>query len=64
MSGYPMALKVIKKIKSKLKFVHRKNGKMARISKNEFETLNWLPVRDQILTDQFINSIFLIYFTK
>ena len=110
-----MALKVINKINSRLKFLHRKNkfltpalrrllcnalvqphfdyassawypnltqkmknkiqitqnkciryclqlGKMTHISKNEFETLNWLPVKDRF--NQSINSIVFKYFTK
>ena len=110
-----MALKVINKINSRLKFLHRKNklltpplrrllcnaliqlhfdyassawypnltqkmknkiqitqnkciryclqlGKMTHISKNEFETLNWLPVKDRF--NQSINSIAFKYFTK
>ena len=36
--------------------------KMNHISKNEFETLNWLPVKDSF--NQSINSIVFIYFTK
>ena len=108
MSGESMALKVINKINSRLKFLHRKNkfltpalrrllcnaliqphfdyassawypnltqkmknkiqitqnkciryclqlDKMTHISKNEFETLNWLPVKDRF--NQSINSI-------
>ena len=35
---------------------------MTHISKNEFETLNWLPVKDRF--NQFINSIAFKYFTK
>ena len=37
-------------------------GKMTHISKNEFETLNWLPVKDRF--NQSINSIVFKYFTK
>ena len=115
MSGESMALKVISKINSRLKFPHRKNkfltpalrrllcnaliqphfdysssawypnltqkmknkiqitqnkciryclqlDKMTHISKNEFETLNWLPVKDRF--NQSINSIVFKYFTK
>ena len=115
MSGESMALKVINKINSRLKFLHRKNkfltpalrrllcnalvqphfdyassawypnltqkmknkiqitqnkciryclqlDKMTHISKNEFETLNWLPVKDRF--NQSINSIVFKYFTK
>ena len=115
MSGESMALKVINKINSRLKFPHRKNnfltpalrrlscnaliqphfdyassawypnliqkmknkiqitqnkciqyclqlGNMTHISKNEFETLNWLPVKDRF--NQSINSIAFNYFTK
>ena len=36
--------------------------KMTHISKNEFETLNWLPVKDRF--NQSINSIVFKYFTK
>ena len=36
--------------------------KMTHISKNEFETLNWLPVKDKF--NQSINSIVCKYFTK
>ena len=36
--------------------------KMTYISKNEFETLNWLPVKDRF--SQSINSIVFKYFTK
>ena len=36
--------------------------KMIHISKNEFETLNWLPVKDRF--NQSINSIVFKYFTK
>ena len=36
--------------------------KMTRISKNEFETLNWLPVKDRF--NRSINSIVFKYFTK
>ena len=36
--------------------------KMTHISKNEFETLNWLPVKDR--SNQSINSIVFKYFTK
>ena len=114
-SGESMALKVINKINSRLKFLHRKNklltpalrrllcnaliqphfdytssawypnltqkmknkiqitqnkciryclqlDKMTHISKNEFETLNWLPVKDRC--NQSINSIVFKYFTK
>ena len=110
-----MALKVINKINSRLKFLHRKNKfltpalrrllcnaliqlhfnyassawypsliqkmknkikitqnkciryclqleKMAHISKNEFETLNWLPFKDRF--NQSIDSIVFKYFTK
>ena len=111
-----MALKVISKINSRLKFLHRKNkfltpalrrllfnaliqahfdyasssvwypnltqtmknkiqitqnkcvwyrlqlDKMAYISKNEFETLNWLPAKDRF--NQSINSIVSKYFIK
>ena len=35
---------------------------MVHISKNEFETLNWLPVKDRF--NQSINSIVLKYFIK
>ena len=112
---WSMALKVINKINSRLKFLHRKNkfltpvlckllcnaliqphihyassawypnltqnmknkiqitqnkciryclqlDKMTHISKNEFETLNWLPVKDRF--NQSINSIVFKYFTK
>ena len=115
MSGESMALKVIKKINSRLKFLHRKNkfltpalrrllcnaliqphfdyassawypnltqkmknkiritqnksiryclqlDKMTHISKNEFETLNWLPIKDRF--NQSINLIAFKYFTK
>ena len=115
MSGESMALKVINKINSRLKFLDRKNkfltpaprrllcnaliqphfgyassawypnltqkmknkiqitqnkciryclqlDKMTHISKNEFETLNWLPVKDRF--NQSINSIVFKYFTK
>ena len=115
MSGESMALKVINKINSRLKFLDRKNkfltpaprrllcnaliqphfgyassawypnltqkmknkiqitqnkciryclqlDKMTLISKNEFETLNWLPVKDRF--NQSINSIVFKYFTK
>ena len=110
-----MALKVINKINSRLKFLNRKNkfltpalrrllcnaliqphfdyassawypnltqkmknkiqitqnkciryclqlDKMTHISKNEFETLNWLPVKDRF--NQSINSIVFKYFIK
>ena len=36
--------------------------KMTHISKNKFETLNWLPVKDRF--NQSINSIVFKYFTK
>ena len=36
--------------------------KMTHISKNEFETLNWLPVKDRF--NQSINLIVFKYFTK
>ena len=36
--------------------------KITYISKNEFETLNWLPVKDR--SNQSINSIDFKYFTK
>ena len=36
--------------------------KMTHISKIEFETLNWLPVKDRF--NQSINSIVVKYFTK
>ena len=115
MSGESMALKVINKINSRLKFLHRKNtfltpalrrllcnaliqphfdytssgwypnftqkvknkiqitqnkriryclqlSKITHISRNEFETLNWLPVKDRF--NQSINSIVFKYFTK
>ena len=115
MSGESMALKVINKINSRLKFLHRKNkfltpalrkllcnaliqphfdfastawysnltqkmknkiqitqnkciryclqlDKMTHISKSEFETLNWLPVKDRF--NQSINSVVLKCFTK
>ena len=115
MSGESIALKVINKKNSRLKFLHRKNkfltpalrrllcyaliqphfdyassawypnltqkmknniqitpsqciryclqlDKMTNISKNEFETLNWLPVKDRF--NQSINSIVFKYFTK
>ena len=115
MSGESMALKVINKINSRLKFLHRKNkfltpalrrllcsaliqphfdyassawylnltqklknkiqitqnkciryclklDKITHISKNEIETLNWLPVKDRF--NQSINSIVFKYFTK
>ena len=35
---------------------------MNHISKNEFETLNWLPVKDR--SNQSINSVVFKYFTK
>ena len=35
---------------------------MAHISKNEFETLNWLPVKDRF--NQSINSTVFKYFSK
>ena len=115
MSGESMALKVINKINSRLKFLHRKNkfltpalrrllcnaliqphfdyassawypnltqkmknkiqitqskciryclqlDKIIHISKNEFETLNWLPVEDRF--NQSINSVVFKHFTK
>ena len=115
MSGESMALKVINKINSRLKFLHRKNkfltpalprllfnaliqphfdyassawypnltqkmknkiqitqnkciryclqlDKITHISKNEFQTPDWLPVTDKF--NQFINSIVFKYFTK
>ena len=115
MSGESMALKVISKISSRLKLLHRKNkfltpalgrllfnaliqahfdyassvwypnltqtmknkiqitqnkciwyclqlDKMTHISKNEFETLNWLPVKDRF--SQSINSVVSKYFVK
>ena len=115
MSGESMALKVINKINSRLKFLHRKSkflipairrllsntiiqphfdyassawypnltqkmknniqitqnkciryclqlDKMTHISKNEFETLNWLPFKGRF--NQSMNSIVFIYFTK
>ena len=115
LSGESMALKVINKINSRLKFLHRKNkflttalrrllcnalnqphfeyassawypkltekmknkiqitqnkciryclqlDKMTHISKNEFETLNWLSVKDRL--NQSINSIVFKSFTK
>ena len=115
MSGESMALKVINKINSRLKFLHRKNkfltpalprllfnaliqphfdyassawypnltqkmknkiqitqnkciryclqvNKITHISKNEFQTLDWLPVKDKF--NQFINSVVFKYFTK
>ena len=115
MPGESMALKVINKIHSRLKFLHCKNkflnlalrrllcntliqghfdyassvwypnpthkmknkvqitqnnciryclqlDKMTHISKNEFETLNLLPVKDRF--NQFINSIIFKYCTK
>ena len=36
--------------------------KITQISKNKFETLNWLPVKDRF--NQSINSIVFKYFTK
>ena len=36
--------------------------KMTHIFRNEFETLDWLPVKDRF--NQFINSIVFKYFTK
>ena len=36
--------------------------KMIHISKNEFETINWLPVKDRF--NQFISSAVFKYFTK
>ena len=36
--------------------------KMTHISKNEFEILNWLPVKDRF--NQSINSIVFQYFTN
>ena len=36
--------------------------KMTHISKNEFETLNWLPVKGRF--NQFTNSVVSKYFTK
>ena len=36
--------------------------KMTHISKNEFQTLNWLPVKDRF--NQSINSIVLKYFSR
>ena len=115
MSGDSMALEVINKINSRLKFLQRKNkfltpalrrllcnaliqlhfdyplsawypslaqkmknkfqitqdksiryclqlDKIAHIFKNEFETLNWLPVKGRF--NQSINSIVFEYFTK
>ena len=115
MSGESMALKVINKINSRLKFLHRKNkfltpalrrllcnaliqphfdyassawypnltqimkdkiqitqnkciryslqlDKMTHTSKNEFETLNWLPIKERF--NQHINSIVFKHFTE
>ena len=115
MSGESMTLKVVNKINSRLKFLHRKNkfltpalrrllcnaliqphfdyassawypnltqkmkskiqitqnkciwyclqlDKRIHISKNEFETLNWLPVKGRF--HQSINSIVFKHFTK
>ena len=57
------------KMKNKIQITHNKCtgyclqlGKMTHISKNEFETLNWLPVKDRF--NQSINSIVFKYFTK
>ena len=36
--------------------------KMTHVSKNEFETLNWLPIKDRY--NQSINSIVFKYFNK
>ena len=115
MSGESMALKVINKINSRLKFLNRKNkfltpvlrrllcnaliqphfdyassawypnltqimkdkiqitqnkciryslqlDKMTHTSKNEFETLNWLPIKERF--NQHINSIVFKHFTE
>ena len=57
------------KMKSKIQITQNKwiryclrLGKMIHISKNEFETLNWLPVKDRF--NQFINSTVFKYFIK
>ena len=61
--------KLTQKMKHKIQITQNKCiwyclllDKMTHISKNEFETLNWLPVKDRF--NQFINSIVFKYFTK
>ena len=56
-------------MKNKIQFMQNKCiryclqlDKMTHISKNEFETLNWLPIKDRF--NEFINSIVFKYFTK
>ena len=71
MSGESVTLKVINKINSRLKFLHRKNKfltpAICRLLCNALiqpliQTLNWLPVKDRF--NQSINSIVFKYFTK
>ena len=57
------------KMKNKIQITHNKCiryclqlDKVTHISKNEFQTLNWLPVKGRF--NQSINSIIFKYFTK
>ena len=66
LAWYPI---LTQKMKNKIQIMQSKCSwyclqldKMAYISKNEFETLNWLPVKDRF--NQSINSIVFKYFTK
>ena len=62
-------LNLNQKMKNKIQITQNKSiwyclhlDKMTHISQNEFETLNWLPVKDRF--NQSINSIVFKYFTK
>ena len=61
--------KLTQKMKNKIQITQNKCirnclqlDKMIHISKNEIETLNWLPVKDRL--NQSINSIPFKYFLK
>ena len=69
MHRQPWYHKLTQKMKNKIQITQNKCiqyclqlNKMTHISKNEFETFNWLPVKDRF--NQSINSVVFKYFTK
>ena len=69
MRRQPSILTLPKKMKNKIQITQNKCiryclqlDKMTHISKNEFETRNWLPLKDRF--NQSRNSVVFKYFTK
>ena len=69
MHRQPLYRNLTQKMKHKIQITQNKCiryclllDKMTHISKNKFETLNWLPVKDRF--NQSMNSMVLKYFTK